>query len=249
LERPVFAFLDVPVAGAFHLIDPLISLLTPALGGTAVAVAVVLFTCAVRGLLHPLARAAARGERARAVLAPKIAELRTKHKNNPQRLQQEVAKLQQESGMSMFAGCLPMLIQAPFFTIMYRLCTSATVHGHPNTLLAGTMFGVRANQHLLSGAGLTSAGFLVFAIILVLLGGVATMSLRWQPTPPTQQPGTGFVRYLVYFPVLVAMILPLAGGIYLLTTTTWTAVERRMLRRDPLVPGHAGRVESAGGGD
>lgn len=72
----MFAFLDVPVAGAFHLIDPLISLLTPIVGGAAVAIAVVLFTCVVRLLLHPLARAAVRGERARAVLAPKIAELR-----------------------------------------------------------------------------------------------------------------------------------------------------------------------------
>ena len=224
----MFAFLDVPVAGAFHLIDPLISLLTPVLGGAAVAVAVVVFTCAVRGLLHPLARAAARGERARAVLAPRIAELRAKHKHNPQRLQEEVGKLQQESGMSMFAGCLPMLVQAPFFTIMYRLCTSPTVHGHPNTLLAGTLY----DQHLLSGAGLTPVGFVVFAAILLLLAAVATMSLRWQPTPPQG----GFVRYLVYFPVLVATILPLAGGIYLLTTTTWTTVERR-------------RVQSAGGGD
>jgi YidC/Oxa1 family membrane protein insertase len=221
LERPVFAFLDVPVAGAFHLIDPLISLLTPVLGGAAVAAAVVLFTCAVRALLHPLARAAARGERARAVLAPKIAELRAEHRNDPHRLQQEVARLQQESGMSMFAGCLPMLVQAPFFTVMYRLCTSSTVHGHPNTLLAGTLY----NQHLLSGTGLTPAGFLVFAAILLLLAAVATMSLRWQPTPSQG----GFVRYLVYFPVLVATILPLAGGIYLLTTTTWTAVERKLL--------------------
>lgn len=243
----MFAFLDVPVAGAFHLIGPLISLLTPVLGGAAVAVAVVLFTCAVRALLHPLARAAARGERARAVLAPKITELRTKHKNSPQRLQQEVAKLQQESGMSMFAGCLPMLVQAPFFTIMYRLCTSATVHGHPNTLLAGTLY----DQHLLSGTGLTTSGFLVFAAILVLLAAVATMSLRWQPKT-TPQPGIGFVRYLVYFPVLIATILPLAGGIYLLTTTTWTAVERRLLRRDqdqPLVARPRRRVESAGGAD
>jgi len=244
----VFAFLDVPVSGAFHLIDPLISLLTPALGGTAVALAVVLFTCAVRLLLHPLARAAARGDRARAVLAPKIAELRQRHKHNPQRLQQEITTLQQESGMSMFTGCLPMLAQAPFFTVMYRLCTSATVSGHPNTLLAGTMFGVRANQHLLSG-GLTGTSFGVFAVLLVLLATVATLSLRWQPA----QPNPGFVRYLAYFPVLVAMILPLAGGVYLLTSTTWTAVERRLLRRGqemgPVVRTSRRRVESAGGGD
>lgn len=239
----MFAFLDVPVAGAFHLIDPLITFLTPVLGGAAIAVSVILFTCAVRLLLHPLACAAMRGERARAVLAPKIAELRRKHKNNPQRLQQEMVKLQQESGTSLFAGCLPLLVQAPFFSIMYRLCTSATVHGHPNSLLAGSIFGVHANQHLLA-AGLTPMATAVFAVLLVLIAIVATLSLRWQ-----QPASAGVLRYLAYFPVLIAMILPLAGGIYLLTSTTWTALERRLLRRGPLlVPGEKRRVESAGGG-
>jgi YidC/Oxa1 family membrane protein insertase len=146
----VFTFLNVPVAGAFHLIVPIIAVLHPLFGGVCVAVAVVLFTCAVRLLLLPVARAAVRGERARAVLGPQIVALRTRHKNDPQRLQQEVATLQQESGLSMFAGCLPMLAQAPFFTIMYRLFTSPTVAGHSNTLLAGNMLGVPLNQHLLT---------------------------------------------------------------------------------------------------
>ena len=240
----MFAFLDVPVAGAFRLIDPLINLLMPILGGAAIPAAVVLFTCAVRLLLHPLARAAMRGERARAVLAPKIAELRQRHKNDPQRLQQEMVKLQQESGVSLFAGCLPLLVQAPFFSLMYRLCTSTTVHGHPNSLLAGSIFGVRAGQHLLAG-GLTPMATGVFAIVLILIAATATLSLRWQqPASPS------LLRYLAYFPVLVAVILPLVGGIYLLTSTTWTALERRLLRRNPLlVPGEKRRVESAGGGD
>lgn len=245
----MFGFLDVPVAGAFHLIDPLITLLSPVLGGAAIAVAVILFTCAVRLLLHPLARAAMRGELARAALAPKIAELRDRHKNNPSRLQAEMMKLQQESGLSLFAGCLPMFIQLPFFSIMYRLCTSATVHGHANSLLAGTIFGVPAGKHLLAG-GLSPIAFVVFAVLLGLLATSATFAMRWQPAPPSPTPAANLMRYLAYFPVLIAMFLPLAGGIYLLTSSTWTAVERRLLRRSPaLVPGETRQVESAGGGN
>ena len=225
----MFTFLNVPVAGAFHLIVPIIAVLHPLFGGVAVAVAVVLFTCTVRLLLLPLARAAVRGERARAVLGPPIAALRAQHKNDPQRLQREVATLQQESGLSMFAGCLPMLAQAPFFTIMYRLFTSPTVAGHPNTLLAGTLFGVPLNQHL----NLMGMPGLLFAGLLVSLGVVATLSLRWQAATVTAElpPGARLVRYLAYFPLLVAAVLPLVGGIYLLTSTTWTVVERRLLHR------------------
>lgn len=232
----MFTFLNVPVAGAFHLIVPIIAVLHPLLGGVCVAVAVVLFTCAVRLLLLPLARAAVRGERARAVLAPRIAALRARHKDDPQRLQREVATLQQESGLSMFAGCLPMLAQAPFFTIMYRLFTSPTVAGHPNTLLAGNMFGVPLNQHLF-GPDLMGMPALVFLVLLASLAVVATLSLRWQTATVIAEPppGARLVRYLAYFPLLIAAVLPLVGGIYLLTSTTWTAVERRLLHR-PAVP-------------
>jgi YidC/Oxa1 family membrane protein insertase len=225
----VFTFLNVPVAGAFHLIVPIIAILHPLFGGACVAIAVVLFTCAVRLLLLPLARAAVRGERARAVLAPQITALRARHKNDPQRLQQEVATLQQESGLSMFAGCLPMLAQAPFFTIMYRLCTSPTVAGHANTLLAGSMFGVPLNQHLL--ATMHGPAGLLFFLLFASLAVVATLSLRWQAVPVEAPPSARLVRYLAYFPLVVAAVLPLVGGIYLLTSTTWTVVERKLLRR------------------
>src|SRR5205823_13784483 len=122
----------VPVSGAFQLVVHLSEAIRPLLGATSTAVAIVLFTCLVRLLLVPLSRAAVRGERARSVLAPRLQELQRKHKGNPERLQREVAALYQESGTSMFAGCLPMLVQAPFFTIMYRLFVSGTVHGQPN---------------------------------------------------------------------------------------------------------------------
>jgi YidC/Oxa1 family membrane protein insertase len=227
----MFGFLDVPVAGAFHLIDPLVSLFAAFGGGVAVLLAVVLFTCLVRLLLHPLARAAARGERARALLAPRIAELRKKYRDQPARLRAEVVALQQESGVSAFAGCLPLLIQAPFFTIMYRLANSPVVHGRPNVLLTASLLGVHTGQHPLA-AGLPGV------VLLLLLAGVGTLSFRWQPVTAR------YLRLLAYLPVLFATFLPLVGGVYLLTSTAWTTVERRVL-----VPRPAHLVESAGGGD
>jgi YidC/Oxa1 family membrane protein insertase len=39
--------------------------------------------------------------------------------------------------------------------------------------------------------------------------------------------------YLSFGTALFAMIMPLAAGLYLLTTTAWTAAERWLLHRDP----------------
>jgi len=70
-----------------NLVEHLADLLQPLFDATAAAAAIVLFTALVRLLVHPLSRAAARGQKARTALQPKIAELRTRHKHDPKKLQ------------------------------------------------------------------------------------------------------------------------------------------------------------------
>jgi YidC/Oxa1 family membrane protein insertase len=237
----MFAFLNVPVAGAYHVLIPVLLFLQPILGPAALAVTIILFTGTVRLCLLPLARAAVRGERARAVLAPKIAKLRARHKHNPQLLQQEMARLQQESGVSMFAGCLPMLAQAPFFTVMYRLFTMPKFGADSNALLANTVFGIPANTHIsavLSNPTVPTVA--AYVVLFALLAAVATFAVRWQSRQQVpdaaKPPAATLMRLLPYGTLIMAAILPLAGGCYLLTTTTWTAVERALLRRTPATP-------------
>ncbi|WP_370967960.1 YidC/Oxa1 family membrane protein insertase [Amycolatopsis sp. cg9] len=216
----MFGFLDVPVSGAYHLIHALT-------GPLSTALAIVLFTLGVRLLLHPLARSAARGERVRATLLPELRALRDKHAGDRDRLAAEVTKLQQESGTSLFAGCLPLLLQLPFFTVMYRLFTTPAIGGEPNSLLGATLFGTPLGAHGLAG------GPLVF-VIAAGLAVVAWFSVRWQDrhrdaTPAV--PGGKLLRLLPYGTVLATLVLPQAAGLYLLTTTAWTAAERALLRR------------------
>lgn len=212
----MFGFLDVPVEGAYHLIHALT-------GPFSTALAIVLFTLGVRLLLHPLARSAARGERARAALLPEIKTLQAKHGDDRDRLAAEVTKLQQESGTSLFTGCLPLLLQLPFFTVMYRLFTTPVIGGEPNSLLGATLLGTPLGAHGLAG------GPLVF-VIAAGLAVVAWFSVRQQPRD-TEVPGGKLIRLLPYGTVLATLVLPQAAGIYLLTTTAWTAAERALLRR------------------
>ncbi|MFF3864907.1 YidC/Oxa1 family membrane protein insertase [Micromonospora sp. NPDC001898] len=95
--------------------------LHPLTGGAATAVAIVLFTVAVRLLVSPLTLAQVRGERRRAVLAPQVRDLQRRYADDPARLRSELFGLYRSAGASPVAGCLPALLQAPFFLIMYRL--------------------------------------------------------------------------------------------------------------------------------
>ncbi|MDX3193155.1 membrane protein insertase YidC [Streptomyces sp. MN03-5084-2B] len=213
----MFGFLDVPVEGAYHLIHVLT-------GPLSTALAIVVFTLGVRLLLHPLARSAARGERARTALLPEIRALQEKHGRDRERLAAEMTKLQQESGTSLFVGCLPMLLQLPFFMVMYRLFTTATIGGEPNSLLGATLLGTPLGAHGLAG------GPLVF-VIAAGLAVVAWFSVRLQPVPENPVPGGKLLRLLPYGTVLAMIVVPQAAGIYLLTTTAWTVAERALLRR------------------
>ncbi|MGW3958357.1 YidC/Oxa1 family membrane protein insertase [Amycolatopsis sp. NPDC005003] len=213
----MFGFLDVPVEGAYHLIHALT-------GPLSTGLAIVVFTLGVRLLLHPLARSAVRGERARAALLPEIRALQEKHGRDRERLAAEMTKLQQESGTSLFVGCLPMLLQLPFFMVMYRLFTTATIGGEPNSLLGATLLGTPLGAHGLAG------GPLVF-VIAAGLAVVAWFSVRTQPVPEHPVPGGKLLRLLPYGTVLATLVVPQAAGIYLLTTTAWTVAERAVLRR------------------
>ncbi|MFJ6622252.1 YidC/Oxa1 family membrane protein insertase [Kitasatospora sp. NPDC091335] len=223
----VLAVLDPAVAVA-HAAVAAVAHLVPT------ALAIVLFTVAVRLALHPLARAAARGEKARARLAPKVAALQKKYRDRPERLREALAEMYRKEQASPFAGCLPMLVQVPFFSVMYRLFTT------PNDLLDRTLFGVPLGLHVTGAHG--AGQWVVFGVLFAGLAAVGYVNFRRarraaaaaivSAAQPAPQPGAGLLPYLSFGSVLFAALVPVAAVLYLLTTGVWSAAERAWLYRD-----------------
>jgi YidC/Oxa1 family membrane protein insertase len=250
------AFFGVPVDAAYHVVSVFAHVLAPVLGGLAAAAAIVLFTMAVRLLVLPLSYRAMRGMDAQARIAPQVQALRRKHAGHPDRLQRELTALYRAEGTGMFAGYLPLLLQWPFLSVMYLLFRSPKVGRSVNTLLSHDLFGAPLGSHWLTGAGPFSGQGAVFAglfVLLAVLGWLsarATRRLTSATTPATNsratnsratngqagaQPTSGAVgmatRLLPYATVIIAAFVPLAAGLYLITTTAWTLAERTLLRR------------------
>ena len=186
-------FLGVPVDAAYHLVSPFVSFLTPLLGGLAAAAAIVGFTVAVRLLLLPLSYRAMRGMAAQARMAPLVQGLRKRYAGQPDRLQRELTALYRAEGTSMFAGCLPLLVQWPAFSVLSLLFRSARVGGAPNTLLTHRLFGAPLASYWLGGAGPFSVQGAVFAGLFVLLAAVGWLSARMarRASGPAALPATG----------------------------------------------------------
>ncbi|KKK06160.1 membrane protein insertase YidC [Micromonospora sp. HK10] len=235
-----FAPLHSAASAAATVVTWLADALAPLAGGAATAAAIVLFTIGVRLLISPLTLAQIRGERRRTALAPEVRELQRRYADDPARLQSELFALYRRAGASPVAGCLPALLQAPFFLVMYRLF--ATGDGHPG-LLREELFGVPLGWHL--GDGLSGPVLAVFGVLLALLVALAWWSSRRARRAaaatgtiagaPAEGPGAAVLGRLVpllpFSTVLVALVVPLAAVLYLVTTTGWTALEQAVLRR------------------
>ncbi|MGC9376190.1 YidC/Oxa1 family membrane protein insertase [Streptomyces sp. MH13] len=232
------------------LVEHLADLLQPLFGASAAAAAIILFTALVRLLLHPLSRAAARGQKARTELQPRIAELRRKHATNPEKLQRAVLALHTEEKVSPLSGCLPSLCQLPAFFLLYHLFSSPSIGGEPNTLLSHQLLaaplGGRWADTLGDGGGPLGNTGLVYAALFACVTAVALFSYRTtkrtttgRPAAPTgdgeQVPGLGTITrimpFMSFFTLVTVAVVPLAAALYVVTSTTWSAVERAVLYR------------------
>jgi YidC/Oxa1 family membrane protein insertase len=229
----IFAAFGAVVGIAHSAIEGLATLLTPIAGGLAGALAIVVFTLVVRALISPLTYVQVRGERRRTALAPQIDKLRRKHRNDPMTLATETLALQRANGAGPMVSMLPALAQAPFFMIMYQVALRGP---------SGSLAGVSLSAHL-------AAGLPVFAVLLAIAGVLAWWSARRirrtaatalsasaSATPPPAGVLARIMPWLPYLTLFAVAYLPLAGALYLVTSTSWTALEHALWRR-PVITG------------
>ena len=90
------------------LIGPLVKILYSFIGNYAVTMVVA--TLLLKLLLFPLSIHQQKSSAKMAVFQPLMNEIQQKYKNDPQKQQEELMKLQQEHGFNPMGGCLPMLL-------------------------------------------------------------------------------------------------------------------------------------------
>lgn len=84
-------------------------------------IAIILLTIIVRILLfYPSLKSATAMEEMKKI-QPQLTALREKYKKDPQRMNQEMMKMYKEHKVNPLGGCLPMLLQLPFFVALYNV--------------------------------------------------------------------------------------------------------------------------------
>ena len=84
-------------------------------------IAIILLTIVVRVLLfYPSLKSATAMEEMKKI-QPQLMAIREKYKKDPARVNQEMMKLYKEHKVNPLGGCLPMLLQLPFFVALYNV--------------------------------------------------------------------------------------------------------------------------------
>ena len=236
---PVAAILDA----AYAVLMQITVLLEPLAGAAAAAASVLLITLLVRAALVPAGVSQAKAEQRRSRLAPKLRDLQKRYSRDRERLQRETMRLYADENTSPFAGCLPLVAQAPVVGVVYALFAFPAIAGHANALLSETLLGVPLGASLagsIAAGTATAPTFAVFGALIVVIAVTAEVTRRAFRPPVTDGAdasplaGAGFARAvgaLQFTTAVVALFVPLAAAIYLATTVVWTLVQRVILRR------------------
>jgi YidC/Oxa1 family membrane protein insertase len=234
----------------------------PVLGSQSYWFSIVLLTVAVRILLIPLTVKQVRSTRVMSELAPEIKKLQAKHKNDRQKLNEEMMALYKERGFNPMAGCWPLLAQMPFFFALYQVIIRTQIAGEQNILRGHTFFGVPLEQHWLalqgadkifSAAGLT---ILILTTVMSLTTYISQRQLMSRQSAQVNPQQQMLMRIMPLMFFVFAVNVPLALIIYWVTTNFWSVGQQYMLLRTAPAPaGAAGEaapapalVEEEGGG-
>jgi len=87
--------------------------------------AIIALTILIRLVLYPLTYKGMLSMQKMKDLAPKIKEIQTKHKGDPQRMNAAVMEVYRKHGANPLGGCLPLLMQIPVFFAIYRVLLNA----------------------------------------------------------------------------------------------------------------------------
>lgn len=88
-------------------------------------ISIIILTILIRLITFPLQYKSFKSMKKMQLLQPELTKIKEKFKDDPQRLQKETMGLFKNAGANPLGGCLPLLLQMPFFMAFYKVLYAA----------------------------------------------------------------------------------------------------------------------------
>lgn len=199
-----FAILAVPILRGLQFIHKYI----PNYG-----IAIILLTILIRLITFPLQYKSFKSMKKMQGIQPELQKIKEKYKDEPQKMQKETMDLFKKAGANPLSGCLPLLLQMPFFFAIYRVLYGAV------ELVGAPFYGWIHDLSIHDP----------FYVLPILMGiaMLAQQKLTPQTTiDPTQQ------KIMMFMPIIFAFImksLPAGLVLYIFVSTVVGIIQQSIV--------------------
>jgi len=219
------------------------------------ALGIVFLVFTLRGILYKPTVKQVRSMRKMQEFAPEIKKLQAKYKNDKQKLQQEMAKLQQQHGVNPLGGCLPMLLQIPVFLGLFHVLREFKPGKTMNyffdeqgvaSYIDADLFGARLGNWItqpaveLANFDVSRGAIIAVAVPLMIAASILThltarhSVARQNPEQATPQTAIMNKLTLYMFPLGVLIggfFFPIGLLLYWLSNNGWTLAQQHFVYR------------------
>ena len=169
-------------------------------------IAIVLITIGIRLLFFPLANYSFRSMAKMKAVQPEMVRLKELHKEDKMKLQQEMMSLYKKEKVNPASGCLPVLIQIPFFFAIYKMLFISLEMRHQPFFGWIKDLSAQDPTSLFNIFGLipwNPPSFLIIGIWPILMGASMWVQQKLNPAPadPIQ------AKIFAFFPIFLTIIL------------------------------------------
>jgi YidC/Oxa1 family membrane protein insertase len=181
-------------------------------------IAIILITICVRIIFFPLANYSFRSMAKMKVLQPEMTRLKELHKEDKVKLQQEMMALYKKEKVNPVSGCLPILIQIPFFFAIYKMLFVTIEMRHQPFFGWIKDLSERDPTSVFNLFGLIPwdpPSFLLIGAWPILMGITMYVQQKLNPTPPDPVQA----KIFMFFPLFLTVILaPFPSGLVIYWT-------------------------------
>ena len=171
-------------------------------------IAIILLTVLIKGVFWPITQKGMKSMKNMQKLQPKVAKLKEKYKDDAQKMNQEMMALYKTYKVNPLGGCLPMVLQIPFFFALYKVLLMSIELRHAPFML--WINDLSAPDRLWLGFDIP---YLHGIPVLTLLMG-ASMYLQQKMTPATADPTQAKIMQMLPI-IFTFMFLNFASGLVL----------------------------------
>lgn len=184
-------------------------------------ISIIVFTILVKLLLVPLTLKQTKSMKQMQEVQPKIKEIQTKYKNDPEKMNAKVMEIYKEHNVNPFGGCLPLLVQFPIIIGLFTVLRNPLEYGFAQEVV-GTGF-----------LWMSSLSQPDLWILPILAGAATYLTSATMSTPGAKQdPTQNMMKY--FFPIMMIWMsrtLPAGVSLYWVVSSLFQVGQQLIINK------------------